>query len=116
MDFAVFERALGLAEFFQALVGAFLLESFKFGDSFVELIVEAALLQGDVAEFLSISQLDMAEECAFAFAGVFFMSDELGAGVVADGVDAGFERSDAQQAPVVIGDGLDEIVFVVVDG
>ena len=65
MNFAVFERAFGLGEIFQTLVGALLLESFEFGDCFVELIVEAALLQSDVGEVLSIGQVDVAEKFTY---------------------------------------------------
>jgi hypothetical protein len=38
------------------------------------------------------------------------------AGIAADGVDAGFERGDAKETPIGVGDGLDEIVFVVAAG
>jgi hypothetical protein len=56
-------------------VGAFLLERFEFGDGFVELVGEAALLQSDVVEVFLVRQVDVAEQCAFALLGIFFVGD-----------------------------------------
>ena len=105
-------RLFGALLFFDA----FLLELFEgFAIGFV-LIAEAALLQSEILEGLFVKELDFGVHEEFAFLLVGFGEEPIGLFEMANGEDAGFERSDTGETPFGIGDGLGEAVFLVSGG
>jgi hypothetical protein len=80
------------------------------------LIGEAALLEGDVGEVFLVGEIDFGDEGAFALDGIFDVGDERGDLGAAGGIDAGFERGDLTETPFGVGNGLDEVAFVVIGG
>ncbi len=90
------------------------MEAAEFGGVFFKLIAEAAFLQGEVAQVLLKGAEDLSFEHAGAEFGVAFVSTVGGEFGAANGVETGFEGGDAEEAPFCIGDGLDEVLFVVV--
>ena len=101
-----------LREFF-FFFGAVFLQLGEFGDIGFALVAEAALLQSEVGEIAAIGHEDFALDEGFAIDGVGVVGELIGEFEAADGVDAGFERGDAEQAPFGIGDRLDERFFFV---
>ena len=53
---------------------------------------------------------------SLAGSGIFFFREQIGEFAAAHGVEAGFERGDAEKPPLGIGDGLGESFFVVGGG
>ena len=96
------------------LVGilALLLESAELGEVGLLLIAQAAILEGEVVEIATIREEDLTLDESFADGGVGFLRMEIGEFEAANGVDAGFERSDAVDAPFGIGNALDEIALL----
>ena len=91
-------------------------EFFEFGDIFFAVVAEAALLEGEVGEFLAVEIEDLGLEEGFVGGWIGFVGDLAGEFFAAESVEAGFERSDAEETPFGVADGLERAFFVVVGG
>ena len=74
---------------------------------------EACFLQGEVAEVFPAVLKDLCVDHGGSDGGIGFVGEFAGKVAAADGVDAGFERGDAEEPPFRFGDGLREGLFVV---
>ncbi len=92
---------------------AILLQLFELSGVGFMMIAETAFLQGQVLELLFIEELDFGVDESVAFSRVGFGAEEIGLFEAGDGEYAGFERSDAVNAPFGIGDELNETIFLV---
>jgi hypothetical protein len=90
-----------------AFFGELLLEREEFGDVGFALVAEAALLQSGIGQFFAVDEEGLSMDERFAIVWIRIVGELVGEFAAADGVDAGFERSDAEEAPVSIGDELD---------
>jgi hypothetical protein len=95
-------------------LGPLLLELLEFAEIGFALATEAALLESKIAEFPTVNHVDFSHDEGLAIGGVGFVGEFAGEFAMAERVESGFERSDAEQAPFGVGDGLDEDVFVVI--
>ena len=111
-----FVHAVLNSGFFFCPVDAFVLQGFQFGLVGFHLIAEAALLEGEVGEVAAVGHEDFAGDERFAGGGVGLFGVEVGEFEQAEGVDAGFERGDAEDAPFGVGNHLHERVFLVGGG
>ncbi len=110
----------GALHFFVGLLGGgfFLLDALVlnclelFGIGLV-LAAKTALLESEISEVAAVDDEDVADEKRFAVDGIGFIGDGVSEFTAAEGVEAGFERGDAEETPFGIGDELDEGVFLV---
>ena len=93
-----------------------LLESLEFGEVGGAHVAEAAFLEGEVVEFFAIGAEDLEPDERVARFGISFVGVEVCEFALAEEVDAGFERGDAEDAPFGIEDGLDELLFLLGGG
>ena len=101
----------GFLFFARVLFLAFLLELVEFGHVLFQLIAEAALLEMQVAELFFVGERDFGGDEGGAASGVGFFGEGVGKFEATEGEDTGFERSDAEDAPLGVGDELDEGFF-----
>jgi hypothetical protein len=107
--FFVEDRLLGLL----LLVDASLLQLLEFfGIGFV-LIAQGGVLEGEVFELLFIEDLDFGVTKAVAALRIGFVEEEIRQFETSDSEDAGFERSDTVDAPLRVGEKLNETVLFV---
>jgi hypothetical protein len=109
--------------FFVGLLGGgfFLLDTLvlkslePFGIGLV-LAAKAALLECEITEVAAVNDEDVADEKRFAIDRIGFIGDGVSEFTATEGVEAGFERGDAQETPFGIGNELDEGVFLIGGG
>jgi hypothetical protein len=85
-----------------------LLQGFEFGDVSFALAAKAGFLESEIVEIFAEGEEDLGFNHGGADARVGFVGELFGELAAADGVDTGFERWNAEQAPFGIGDGLHE--------
>ena len=101
----------GFLFFASALLSALLLQLVEFRHVLIQLIAEAAFLEMQVAELFFVGERDFGVDEGGAASGVGFFGEGLGEFEAAEGEDAGFERRDAEDAPLGVGNELDESFF-----
>ncbi len=85
-----------------------LLERFEFGEIFFAMAAQAGFLELQVAQLLFVLEEGLEVGEAGVFGGCIFCA--------AAGVDGGFERGDAEETPIGVGDRLHEDRFASGDG
>jgi len=96
----------GLVDLGIGALFALFLQGFELGDVGFALAAETGFLESEIAEIFTEGEEDLGFDHGGADGGVRFVGEFLGELAAADGVDAGFERRDAEQAPFGIGDEL----------
>jgi hypothetical protein len=92
-----------------------LLESVKRGTVLLCLAAQAAFLNAEIGELALARQIDLRLDQYLARAFVV-VGEQIGEFQSAEGKDAHFEGGDAGQAPMGVGEGLDQSQFLVADG
>jgi len=87
-----------------------------FGEVVDELVAQSAFLNAEVVQLTVVREERLGFDQRGTDGGILFGGELGGEFYAAEGVDAGFERGDAQQAPFGVGDGLYEGAFVVGGG
>ena len=106
------ELFVGLAIGLAGLAFAVVLELLESGGILLPLAAETVFLNPEIVELALIGNKDFGIEQMGA-GGFFFVGKEVGKFEPAEGVDTHFERGDAQQTPLGIGQRLDEgLLFV----
>jgi hypothetical protein len=106
----------GVLDKVEALLDTFVLQLLEFGDIGFTLTAETAFLQGEVAEIFAIGEEGFGVDEVLAVEDIGFVGKLVGQFAAADGVDAGFQGSDAEQPPFGVRNGFHESLFFVGGG
>jgi hypothetical protein len=119
VDFAPF-GPFGVLDGFGHLRGgvgsALALQVFEFREVDLVAAAETGFLEREVAEVFAVGEEDLRFDHGGADVGIGLVGKCFGELAAAEGVDAGFERGDAEQSPIGRGEGMDEGFFGVGSG